>query len=216
MEAQDAYESRQSTGREVRVERRDAAANRERVLAAARRLFAAQGANAVSMNEIARAAGVGPGTLYRRYPHKAALCAALLEDGMMQFRADIAGLVAADGLALPRLAAVLTRIVAFNEEHEPLLGAMADAVCGDRPRSASIFDGPIYHWLYDATCHLLDDAMRSGECLPLDVPWCADALLALLAIDLYRYQRQVRGFTPERILAAAHQLLARLGMAPVR
>jgi AcrR family transcriptional regulator len=64
--------------------RRDAAANRERVLDAARRLFADRGVDA-SMDEIARAAGVGPGTLYRRFPTKEALLDAILLDALDRF-----------------------------------------------------------------------------------------------------------------------------------
>lgn len=52
--------------------RRDAAENRERLLRAAFELFAQQGPE-VGVNEIARHAGVGPGTLYRRFPTKEAL-----------------------------------------------------------------------------------------------------------------------------------------------
>lgn len=52
--------------------RRDAAENRERLLRAAFELFAEQGPE-VGVNEIARRAGVGPGTLYRRFPTKEAL-----------------------------------------------------------------------------------------------------------------------------------------------
>jgi AcrR family transcriptional regulator len=59
--------------------RRDAAANRERILDAARRLFASRGLEA-SMDEVARAAEVGAGTLYRRFPTKEALLDAILGD----------------------------------------------------------------------------------------------------------------------------------------
>jgi AcrR family transcriptional regulator len=52
--------------------RRDAAANRARLLAAAERVFAEQGTGA-SLEDIARAAGVGPATLYRRFGNKDAL-----------------------------------------------------------------------------------------------------------------------------------------------
>lgn len=61
--------------------RRDAAANRERILTAASRLFGEQGLDA-SMDEIGRAAGVGAGTLYRRFPTKEALLEAILADGL--------------------------------------------------------------------------------------------------------------------------------------
>jgi AcrR family transcriptional regulator len=52
--------------------RRDAAANREKVLDAANRVFAAHGPDG-SVEEVARQAGVGMGTLYRRFPTKQAL-----------------------------------------------------------------------------------------------------------------------------------------------
>jgi AcrR family transcriptional regulator len=52
--------------------RRDAERNRERILSAARELFVEQGL-AVGVDEIARRAGVGMGTLYRRFPNKDAL-----------------------------------------------------------------------------------------------------------------------------------------------
>jgi AcrR family transcriptional regulator len=59
--------------------RRDAAANRERLLRAAGVVFADQGIEA-SVDEIARVAGVGMGTFYRRFPTKEALIAALVQD----------------------------------------------------------------------------------------------------------------------------------------
>jgi AcrR family transcriptional regulator len=64
---------------EQRVLRRDAAENRELLLAAAARVFAAQGLGAC-VEEIARTAGVGIGTLYRRFPNKEALIAELVQD----------------------------------------------------------------------------------------------------------------------------------------
>ncbi len=48
-------------------ERADAARNRRRILAAAEQLFAARGVGAVTMSEIAAAAGVGKATVFRRF-----------------------------------------------------------------------------------------------------------------------------------------------------
>ena len=59
--------------------RRDAELNRERILTAARRLFSETGL-AVSHNDVARAAEVGVGTVYRRFPRKEDLLLALFED----------------------------------------------------------------------------------------------------------------------------------------
>lgn len=61
--------------------RSDALDNRERILDAARAVFAAEGMD-VPMREIARRAGVGPATLYRRFPTKQALAAEAFTEQM--------------------------------------------------------------------------------------------------------------------------------------
>jgi len=64
---------------DIRPLRADAARNRARVLEAARELMGARGVE-VGMEEIARQAGVGVGTVYRHFPNKEALISALAED----------------------------------------------------------------------------------------------------------------------------------------
>jgi AcrR family transcriptional regulator len=66
-------------GTGVRPLRRDAERNRQLILAAARALFAERGLE-VSMDEVARAAGLGVGTVYRRFPTHGALVDALFAD----------------------------------------------------------------------------------------------------------------------------------------
>jgi AcrR family transcriptional regulator len=63
----------------IRPLRADAARNRARILDAARSAFAEAGLD-VGVEEIARRAGVGKGTLYRRFPTKEALVRAIFED----------------------------------------------------------------------------------------------------------------------------------------
>ena len=63
----------------LRPLRADAARNRARILDAARTAFAEAGLD-VGVEEIARRAGVGKGTLYRRFPTKEALVRAIFED----------------------------------------------------------------------------------------------------------------------------------------
>lgn len=73
--------------------RRDAERNRERILAAAAELFAEQGLD-VGVDDIARRAGVGMGTLYRRFPNKEALVDEILRSVVERSR-----LVAQEALA---------------------------------------------------------------------------------------------------------------------
>src|ERR1700754_1638030 len=62
------------------LERGDAARNRVLLLDAARRLIAERGADAVSMDDIAAAAGVGKGTVFRRFGSRAGLMMVLLDE----------------------------------------------------------------------------------------------------------------------------------------
>ena len=75
--------------------RADARRNRERVLAAARRAFAEQG-YAVPLDEIAAAAGVGPGTVYRHFPTKEALFEAVSVANVEELAADARARAEAD------------------------------------------------------------------------------------------------------------------------
>jgi len=69
-----------------RSERRDAAANRARILEAARQLLAERGPHGLTMESVAAAAGVGKGTVFRRFGDRSRLAAALVNDQMREFQ----------------------------------------------------------------------------------------------------------------------------------
>ena len=98
--------------------RKDAAQHREQLLAAAVQVFDEQGLNA-SVTEIARVAGVGIGTLYRRFPTKEALIDALVHEVLsatIQMARDAAS--SPDGTGLERF---LEASSAYQAEHEGCL-----------------------------------------------------------------------------------------------
>jgi len=198
-----------------RHERRDAAEHRQRILEVARRLFAEHGVDAVSMHQIALAAGIGQGTLYRRYCHKGELCMDLLGEHYERFVEEITTLLEATATspALERLFSVLAKSVALLEEQGMLLGPVAvaemrDAQCDkfESSRWLSFQQTPFYLWLYDLLSALLAEAVGRGELTPLDVSYTADAILATLYPPFYRFQRQERGFSPERILQGLRRI----------
>jgi AcrR family transcriptional regulator len=199
----------------VRAERRDAAEHRQRILEVARSLFARQGVDDVSMHQIAMAAGIGQGTLYRRYAHKGELCMDLLRDGHERFVEEIAAFFAttATSPALERLDGVLAHLVAFLEEQGALLGPIAvtnlrDALCDetDKSRRHAYQSEPLYLWLHELLASLLTEAVGRGELASIDVVYTADAMLATLHPMCYRFQRQERGFSPERILQGLRRI----------
>lgn len=73
--------SQQPPGRQppARLLRRDAERNRQRILAAAAEVFTERGLEA-TLDDVARHAGVGVGTVYRRFPDKASLAGALFDE----------------------------------------------------------------------------------------------------------------------------------------
>src|SRR5688500_6039356 len=68
------------------AERRDAARNRERLLAAARELIADCGAEGLTMDRLAEHAGVGKGTVFRRFGSRAGLMLTLLSESEADFQ----------------------------------------------------------------------------------------------------------------------------------
>jgi AcrR family transcriptional regulator len=191
----------------ARVERRDAASSRRKILAAARGLFKERGVDAVSMYEVGRAAGVGQGTLYRRFEHKGALCSALLAEEIEDFYEETWEHVDTEERpALARLGWFLDRLAGFNERNGDFLGAIRDATGGER--RVEMYRNPFYGWLRATVTVLLRRAEEGGEIRPdLDLECAADTLLAALNIDLYLYQRRELGMDRGRIVAAVGSML---------
>jgi AcrR family transcriptional regulator len=105
--------------------RADARRNRDRVLRAAQQMFAAEGL-AVPLDEIARRAGVGPGTVHRHFPAKEELYLAVAIDQLEQLAAQAKAL-AADGDPAAALFAQLSAMMASGAENVAVKSALAAA-----------------------------------------------------------------------------------------
>ncbi len=69
-----------------RAERADAVRNRKHLLATAREMLAGQGADTLTMDALAERAGLGKGTVFRRFGTRAGIFQALLDDDERAFR----------------------------------------------------------------------------------------------------------------------------------
>lgn len=105
-------------------QRSDAFANVSRIVAAAREIFARDGTSA-TLSQVAKAAGVGNATLYRHFPNRRALAAAVYEDIVVN---DIRPTITALGDNAPREAFIeaLARLEDAMFEQRPLLASMGD------------------------------------------------------------------------------------------
>jgi AcrR family transcriptional regulator len=183
-----------------RSERADAARNRARVLEAAAALFEERDGREVTMEEIARAAGVGKGTLYRRYPDVPSIAVALLAEHERTLQERLLRGRPPLGPGAPpaeRLAAFYRAMVELLERHGHL--ALA-AETGERRYRTGAYQAWSLH-----VRALLADAGMDGH------PALVDALLAPLAPDVFAQQRA--GGLSARRIARDLGLLARRVLA---
>lgn len=119
----------------VRPMRADARRNYDKLIAAARSVFAESGSEG-SLDEIAKRAGVGPGTLYRHFPTRDDLIDALMRDWAEQIDADSDAVVASD---LDAREALTTWFDHFFESIGIYRGAAAKLVSAMDDESSPIY-----------------------------------------------------------------------------
>ncbi|MGW7313728.1 TetR/AcrR family transcriptional regulator [Streptomyces sp. NPDC054854] len=184
------------------TERADAARNRLRILDATRRLLAADGFADLSLDAVAKEAGVGVGTVYRRFHNRAGLVYALIEDNETGFQEAFAR-YCGDGAAPPptdRLRAFLHGLVELvDANRELLLLAEASAPAG-RYRSAPF------------RRHHEQIAGMVAELAPgVDSAYLADLLLMAYTPGLFDFQRTERGWEADRVKRGLDVLVAGIG-----
>jgi AcrR family transcriptional regulator len=182
------------------AERADAARNRQKILEAAERLAARHGIERVSMDMVAEEAGVGKGTIFRRFGDRASLALALLDEHVQEFQeAFIRGEPPLGPGAPP-----IERLHAFGHAMIDLLEAHGDLILvGESGSPCARFRSPPF------LAHRAHVTSLLTELDPrLDAEYHADSLLAVLAADQYRHLRQEREMPIERIRAGWDSVVA--------
>jgi AcrR family transcriptional regulator len=159
-------------------ERADAARNRRRALAAAERLFALRGVAGVTMDDVAAEAGVGKGTLYRRFGDKGGLAVALLDERERDLQRHIL-------TGLPPLgpgATPAARLAAFVEAYLDLVAAQLDLVLLSETSTPGARHHTGAHAFWRQHCRYLLEAAAAP-----DPDLRAELLLAGLAADQVRH-----------------------------
>jgi AcrR family transcriptional regulator len=158
--------------------RADARRNRDRVLAAARELFASDGLS-ISLDEIARRAGVGPGTVHRHFPAKENLIAAVAIARLEQIVEHARNLANANdpGAALR---SQLSQLLVYADDNTPLKSALTGTGLDIRTAAPEVRAA-----LRDAVGVLLVRAQHAGA---IRDDLNADDLMALTAGHVHAIQ----------------------------
>ena len=185
-------------------ERRDAARNRQALLVAATELVETHGVASVTMDAVAARAGVGKGTVFRRFASREGLMAALLDHSETAWQAAVISGPPPLGPGAPPL----DRLLAFGRSrldstlvHAELIRAAGQA--GSRSYAA-------YSFTMLHVRHLLAELEVTG-----DLPLLATALLAPLGAPVLDQQVRVDGLSAERVYDGWVDLVHRVVRTPV-
>jgi AcrR family transcriptional regulator len=183
-------------------ERSDAARNRRKVLEAASRLFECHGAANVSMEAVAAEAGVGKGTLFRRFGDRASLARSVLEQHEIELQDGMIRGPAPLGPGAPpceRLYAFGRAYLTFLDRHSDLILAAEFGSPGLRLVS------PVYALYRTHVTLLLQQAGVDGH-----AEYLADVLLAPLSASTFCYHRDARGLTVDQLAEHYRDLCRRV------
>src|SRR5579864_6952066 len=140
----------------VRKPRSDAQRNRERILEVAKESFTRSGAN-TSLDDIARDAEVGPGTLYRHFPTREELLVAVYRSEME----NLAGAERALADSMSPVDALRAWLLLFVDavETKQIVAAVLNTLVGDPKK---VFEGS-YARIHEAIRALVKRAIKSGD-----------------------------------------------------
>jgi AcrR family transcriptional regulator len=182
------------------VERADARRNRLAVLCAAERLFAAHGVANVSMDAVAAAAGVGKGTLFRRFGDRAGLARALLDESERRLQDGFLHGPPPLGPGAPPRA----RLKAFAGARFDQLERHADLIAAAEAGGARFVAEPY-------CVHRLHVGVLVHEADPgADAEILADVLLAPLSAESFDHWRGLREMPRARMEAGYRTLVDRV------
>lgn len=180
-------------------ERADARRNRERILCATARLIDRVGIDCMSMDDVAAEAGVGKGTLYRRFGDRSSLLRALISEPEQAFQDELIRGAPPLGPGAPpdeRLHAFGEAMLRFLDGNARYIQA-GELLSGDKR-----YGHPVYAFHRTHVSVLLRQALGETE----HHEYLVDALLGPLSAQPFLYQRGVREMSVDEVCAGWHAL----------
>lgn len=185
-------------------ERADAARNREALLRAAAELIEGCSVEGITMDAVAARAGVGKGTVFRRFGSREGLMASLLDHAEREWQAAVIGGPPPLGPGAPPM----DRLLAFGAARLRLhlqQGALIEAAGRTWTDNPAVLGFAAMHVRL-----LLRDLGVRG-----DLAYLASALIAPLALPVLRQQLGHDAMSEERVLAGWEDLVRRVVQAPL-
>jgi AcrR family transcriptional regulator len=169
--------------------------HRRVILQKAQSLFLEQGVDNVSMHQIAKSAGVGQGTLYRRYAHKGELISDVMKESSSRICDEITLYMATsmDKPVRERMEQVLQFWFDFLEMKSHWLEAIQAPTC--EGRRSIINRSPLYKIMHSAISELFSKIAHNDIGSPQNPDFTVDVIMASITPDSYLFLRRDRGYS---------------------
>ena len=140
-----------------------------KILSTANALFIQHGVEDVSMHQVAQMAGIGQGTLYRRYPNKSKLCFAIMKSKFDFILTDIEEYLQEEKKrpVLERLFTLIEKIVTHTQEDMEWLMAATRSERLEETKE-NCFETPPFTYIVIKMKELLEEAYEDGQLIELD------------------------------------------------
>ncbi|MFC5407404.1 TetR/AcrR family transcriptional regulator [Cohnella soli] len=184
----------------IRRERSDAVEHRKLILQTAAQLFHQYGVQPVSMHQIAKTAGIGQATLYRRYAHKGDLCLDMLQDFGKTLLADLETYLE-DNRDLPpveRLSGIINHwIDAMEEQSELILEMESKMSCNDK--NGNFFLSPIYRYFRSKISAIVSEIATAKPTPLVDCDFAAHLIICSMSPIGYFHLKQEKNLTVDEM-----------------
>ncbi|MCD9020473.1 TetR/AcrR family transcriptional regulator [Cohnella silvisoli] len=186
----------------IRRERKDALEHRRLILQTAQALFNEHGVRPVSMHQIAKTAGIGQATLYRRYAHKGDLCSDILQDYGHQLMNQVTTYLEEhrQSSAAEKLDGIVDLWIDAIEEKSDLIIAMeAKMACDDH--RGNFFHSPMYKFFRNKMSELLTEIMGqdTNQQASADPDLAAHAIICSMSPLGYFHLKQEKGYSTDQM-----------------
>ncbi|MCL1631667.1 TetR/AcrR family transcriptional regulator [Sporolactobacillus sp. CPB3-1] len=158
------------------------------------------GIDKVSMHQIAQTAGVGQGTIYRRYANKGALCMELMDEKFRLLQEHAAQIVGQPGTVHEKLKAVLSEQIHFLESHVSYIEAIHDAATCEGKKQ-TFYESRPYRFLHQVLRDLLNEAITAKTAKPMNTDFTAHTWIASINPKVYLYLRKKKRYSEKEIVS---------------
>ncbi|CAM3088268.1 TetR/AcrR family transcriptional regulator [Sporolactobacillus spathodeae] len=158
------------------------------------------GIEKISMHQIAQTAGIGQGTMYRRFVNKGALCMELMHEKFHLLSEHVAQIVKQPNTVEEKLIAILEEHVHFLECHVSFIETIHDAATCEGKKQ-TFYESQPYQLLHQIIRRLLEEAITTKKIKPIQTDFTAHTWIASINPKIYLYLRKEKRYSEQDVVA---------------